>query len=88
MFERDEKCKKILVGMAEGKKHLEDPDVDVKILLQHFLCLWFYIHTCPTRCNKKQSIYYSASSLYMFRASNTPIIKNTWNCNYNLRYWS
>jgi hypothetical protein len=30
MFERDEKCKKSLVGMAEGKKHLEDPDVDVK----------------------------------------------------------
>jgi len=57
MFERDEKCKKSLVGMVEGKKHLEDPDVDVNILLQHFLCLWLresliYINTCPTRCNK------------------------------------
>ena len=32
VFERDEKCKKSLIGMPEGKKHLEDPDVDVKIL--------------------------------------------------------
>ena len=35
------------------------------------LCLWFrtsliYINNCPTRCNTKQSIYYSASSLYMW----------------------
>jgi len=33
-----------------------------------------YINNCPTRCNTKQSIYYSASSLYMFRVSVTPII--------------
>jgi len=57
------------------------------------LCLWFraslnYINNCPTRCNTKQSIYYSASSLYMFRASTTPIIRSTQNCNYSLRYWS
>ena len=37
-----------------------------------FLCSWFrasliYINNCPTRCNTKQSNYYSASSLYMFR---------------------
>jgi len=55
------------------------------------LCLWFrasliYINKCPTRCNTKQSIYYSASSLYMFRVSNTPIITSTQNCNYSLRY--
>jgi len=36
----------------------------------------------------KQSIYYSASSLYMFRVSTTPIIMSTQNCNYSLRYWS
>jgi len=59
-----------------------------------FLCLWFrvsliYINNCPTKCNTKQSIYYSASSLYMFRVSITPIIiKSTQNCNYSLRYWS
>ena len=58
-----------------------------------FLCIWFrasliYINTCPTRCNTKQSIYYSASSLYMFRVSTTPIIRSTKNCNYSLRYWS
>ena len=35
MFERDEKCKKSLVGMAEGKKHLEDADVDGKIPLKY-----------------------------------------------------
>ena len=57
------------------------------------LCLWFrasliHINNCPTRCNTKQSIYYSASSLYMFRVSATPIIRSTQNCNYSLRYWS
>jgi len=46
------------------------------------------INNCPTRCNTKQSIYYSASSLYIFRVSNTPIIRSTQNCNYSLRYWS
>ena len=54
-------------------------------------CLWFrasliYINNCPTKCNTKQSIYYSESSLYMFRVSNTPIIRSTQNCNYSLRY--
>ena len=57
------------------------------------LCLWLgasliYINNCPTRCNTKQSIYYSASSFYMFRVSTTPIIRSTQNCNYSLRYWS
>jgi len=40
-----------------------------------------YINICPTRCNTKQSIYYSESSLYMFRVSTTPIIRSTQNCN-------
>jgi len=57
------------------------------------LCLWFralliYINNCPTRCNTKESFYYSASSLYMFRVSNIPIIRSKQNCNYSLRYWS
>jgi len=57
------------------------------------LCLCFrasliYINKCPTRYNTKQSIYYSASSLYMFRVSTTPTIRNTQNSNYSLRYWS
>ena len=47
-----------------------------------------YINNCPTRCNTKQSIYYSASSLYMFRVSNILIIRSTQNCNYSLWYWS
>jgi hypothetical protein len=55
------------------------------------LCLWFHTslvcsNNCPTRCNTKQSIYYSASSLYMFRVSTTPIIRSTQNFNYSLRY--
>jgi len=59
----------------------------------HTLILWFrtsliYINNFPTRCNTMQSIYYSASSLYMFRVSTTPIIRSTQNCNYSLRYWS
>ena len=49
---------------------------------------WIYINNCPTRRNTKESIYYSASSLYMFRVSTTPIIRSTQNCNYSLRYWS
>ena len=64
-----------------------------KTVSQYFLCLWFRaslicINNCPTRCNTKQSICYSASSLYMFRVSTTPIIRSTQNCNYSLRYWS
>ena len=44
------------------------------------LCLWFrasliYINNYPTRCNTKQSIYYSASSLYMVRMSTTWVQK-------------
>ena len=44
-----------------------------------------YINSCPTRCNRKQSIYYCANSLYTFRVSTTPIIRSTQNCNYSLR---
>ena len=56
------------------------------------LCLWLrasliYINNCPTRYNTKQSIYYSASTLNMFRVSTTPIIRSTQNCNYSLQYW-
>ena len=40
----------------------------------------------PTRSNTKQSIYYSASSLYIFQVSTTPIIMSTQNCNYSLWY--
>jgi len=41
------------------------------------LCLWFrasliYINNCSMRWDTKQSICYSASSLYMFRMSTTP----------------
>jgi len=48
----------------------------------------FYINSCPMRCSTKQSIYYSASSIYMFRVSTTPKIMSTQNCNYSLQYWS
>jgi len=41
------------------------------------------MNNCPTGCNTKQSIYYSAHSLYMFRVSTTPIIRSTQNCNYS-----
>jgi len=50
-----------------------------------YSCCRGYIDNCPKRCNTKQSIYYSASSLYMFRVSTTPIISSTQNCNYSLR---
>ena len=64
-------------------------------------CFWFRIISkvikkklrsiliiVPTRCNTKQSNYYSSSSLYMFRVSTTRIIRSTQNYNCGLRYWS
>jgi len=36
-----------------------------------------FINNCPTRCNTKQSIYYSASSLYRFRVSTTSGVHKT-----------
>jgi hypothetical protein len=63
------------------------------VIMWWILCLWFrasliYFNNCPTSCNTKQSIYYSASSLCVFRVSTTPVINSTQNCNYSLRYWS
>ena len=55
-------------------------------LIECIFKLQFYINNFPTRCNTKQSIYYSASSLYMFRVPTTPIIISTQNCNYSPRY--
>ena len=49
---------------------------------------YHYTNNFPTRCNTKQSIYYPASSLYMFPVSAIPIIRSTQNCNYSLRYRS
>jgi len=47
-----------------------------------FLCLWFraslIYNNCPARCNTKQSIYYSASSLFMFRVSTTKLAWPRW----------
>ena len=65
----------------------------LQILSEIFLILrriqgGVYINNCPTRCNTKRSIYYCASSLYMFRVSTTPIIRSTQNCHYSLRCWS
>jgi hypothetical protein len=38
----------------------------------------------PTRCNVEQSIFYfTAVSLYMFRAYFTPIIRSTRNCSHS-----
>ena len=57
-------------------------------------CVYGSVHRCSILitvqrdATKKQSIYYSASSLYMFRVSTTPIIRKTQNCNHILRYWS
>ena len=64
------------------------PPVTVCSLNISLKTLIHYINTCLTICNTKHSIYSSASSLYMFRVSTTPIISSTQNCNYSLRYWS
>jgi len=65
----------------------------IKLIKKQILCIklvkyWDnYITNFFKWCNTKQSIYYSASSLYVFRVSITPIIRSTQNCNHNLRYW-
>ena len=51
-----------------------------------YIYIYKYINNCPTRCSTKQSIYYSASSLYTFRVSTTPIIRNTQKSNHSLRH--
>jgi len=56
----------------------------VKENTSHVTTKIFRTNNFPTRCNKKQCTYYSASSLYMFRVSATPIIRSTQNCNYSL----
>ena len=72
-----------------GKRHHKRNVLLLIFLLYlRFRASLIYINNCPKRCNTKQSIYYSASSLYMFRVSTTPIIRSTQNCNYSLRYWS
>jgi len=73
-------CTSELAGLCEWE------NVVVRLSCSSFRASLIYINSCPARCNTKQSIYYSASSLYMFRVSTTPIIRITQNCNYSLRY--
>jgi hypothetical protein len=55
----------------------------------HAMLCSYLLPTWPSLLgHTKQSIYYSASSMYMFRVSTTPIIRSTQNCNNSLRYWS
>jgi len=85
------------VWQKHGGSHKYSNDCESYIIVRVLrkilcLCLWFrallnYINNCPTSCNTKQYICYSASSLYMFRVSTTPIITSTQNCNRSLRYW-
>jgi len=61
----------------------------------NILCSWFrasliYVSNYPTRWNTKQSIYYSASSLYTFRVeggSYTKNMTNTGGCSYSFVYY-
>ena len=68
------------------KGRIQNKKLILLILCLRFRASLIYINNCPTRCNTKQSIYYSAGSLYMFRVSTTSVIRNTQNCNYSLRY--
>ena len=63
----------VRLSMSEADRHSFIVVVFVKSVI---LCLWFrasliYINNRP-RCNTKQPIYYSASSLYMFWVSTAP----------------
>ena len=62
--------------LIRGSQSLNIYKTMYKYKISLILCLWFrasliYINNCPTRCNTKQSPYYSACSLYMFRVSTT-----------------
>jgi len=65
------------------QKHLHGLVVQSELIEYLFMfmvpCKLIYINNCPTRCNTKQSIYYSASALDMFRVSTTPIFRSTQN---------
>ena len=74
----------IYIYIKLSQKHFENMDNFYTLIF--YTRIYSYINNCPTRCNTKQSIYYSASLLYMFRVPTTPIIRSTQNCNYNLRY--
>ena len=71
---------KLIVKQKFCASSLLNTEINILIILR------IYIKNCPTRCNTKQSIYYSTSSLYMFRVSTEPIMRSTQNCNYSLRY--
>ena len=63
------------------------------ILVSQFLYTWSVgeVILITVQRDTRQSslfIYYSASSLYVFRVSTTPMIRSTQICNYSLRYWS
>jgi len=88
----DSESYSLLYGVNEFLSILTFLPISITLYFMFILCLWFrasliYINNCPTRSNTKRSIYYSASSLYMFRVSSTTIIRRTQNCNYSLRYW-
>ena len=72
--------------VSNRKGHKEKLNTHITQTIERLISLC--INNCPTRCNTKQSSYYSASSFYMFRLSATPIIRSTQNCNSSLRYWS
>ena len=73
------------VALEKDGDHL-DRSREKWINFMHMVPCIADINNCPTKCNTKQAIYYSASSLYMFRVSTKPIISSTQNCNYSLRY--
>ena len=81
-----------LCSFWEGSLNFKRPLILANKCEMEIWCLWFrvsliYMNHCPTRCNTKQSIYYSARSLCMFRVPTTPIIRSTQNSNHSLRYW-
>jgi len=63
-------------------------------LFLQMLCLWLraslmYINNCPKRCKTKQSIYYSASSLYLAKLEWGSCTKNmtcTGGCSFSFVY--
>jgi hypothetical protein len=54
--------------------------------------MWWYFHLLSTsQYSSRATIYsllYFCKLLYMFRVVIPPIIRSTYNCNYNIWHWS
>jgi len=80
------------VVLSTGVKRKRREAENTSLIKQSFFYVYGSVHRWSiliiVQRDATQTVYYSASSLYMFQVSTTPIIRLTQNCNYSLRYRS